>query len=218
MLSKVLRGSDRVAIAEFPDFSAEHCPATQPRDTALGQASAGELAHLREQLQRSEAQRSSERREAHENGFREGEEKARTELAPVIERLNASIADVTSLRAEMRRRAERDTVQLAMLIARKVLHRELAVDDNALTAIARVAFERLTRSESYTITVHPRFAAAITAALPASHAPRVHIQQDPACEPGTLHIHSVEGAIDASIDTQLEEITSGLTDRLRHAT
>ncbi len=88
------------------------------------------------------------------------------------------------------------------------------MDEGALTALARVAFERLTRSESYTITVHPRFAAAITSALPGSHASRVKIQPDPDCAPGTLIIHSAEGIIDASVDTQLEEISRGLADRL----
>ena len=85
------------------------------------------------------------------------------------------------MRPDLRRRAEQDVVQLALLIARRVLHRELSVDDDALTAIARVAFERLARSESYRVTVHPRFAAAITAALSGSQSARVHIDPDPDC-------------------------------------
>jgi flagellar assembly protein FliH len=100
------------------------------------------------------------------------------------------------------------------MIAKRVLHRQLSVDESALTAIAHIAFERLTRSESWRVTVHPQFAAAVTTALPASHAARVHIDPDPDCALGTLIIHSAEGTIDASIDAQLEEISRGLTDRL----
>ncbi len=132
----------------------------------------------------------------------------------VLERLNKSIAEIVALGPDLRRRAERDVVQFALLVAKRVLHRQLAVDEGALTALARVTFERLTRSESYTITVNPRFAAAITSALPGSHASRVKIQPDPECAPGTLIIHSAEGIIDASVDTQLEEIGRGLADRL----
>ena len=135
-------------------------------------------------------------------------------MQPVLERLNGSVNEILSMRPDLRRRAEKDVVHLALLIAKRVLHRELAVDEGALTAIARVAFERLTRSESYTVTVHPRFASAIQAALPASHASRVRIESDPQCAPGTLTIRSPEGLIDASIEAQLEEITRGLTDRL----
>jgi flagellar assembly protein FliH len=156
------------------------------------------------------------KRESFEAGRQLGEQQARADLQPVLERLNASLTEVLAMRPDLRRNAERDVVQLALLIAKRVLHRELCVDEGALTAIARVAFEHLARSESYRVTVHPRFAGAITAAVPASHAGRVHIEPDPGCAPGTLVVHSSEGLIDASIDTQLEEISRGLADRLVH--
>ena len=155
----------------------------------------------------------TERRDSFEAGRRQGDQQTRAELVPVLERLDASIAEITAMRPDLRRRAERDVVQLALLIAKRVLHRQLSVDDGALTAIARVAFERLTRSESYTVTVHPRFAPAITSALPGNQTSRVHIEPDPNAT-GTLIIRSAEGVIDASVDTQLEEISRGLADRL----
>jgi flagellar assembly protein FliH len=169
---------------------------------------------LQQKLRQLDAQSATDRRDALETGRRQGDQEARNELLPVMDRLNASIAEITSMRSELRRGAERDVVQLALLIARRVLHRQLSVDDGALTAIARVAFERLTRSESYTVTVHPRFAAAVAAALPANQSSRVRIEPDPNCEQGTLVIHSSEGVIDASVDAQLAEINRGLTDRL----
>lgn len=138
-------------------------------------------APLRETLRRLEASHATERREAFEGGRRQGDQLARAELEPVLERLNSAVNEVITMRADLRRRAEKDVVQLALLIARRVLHREMAVDENALTALARVAFERLARSESYSITVHPRFADAIKAALPGSHAARVRIEPDPDC-------------------------------------
>lgn len=174
-------------------------------------------AALRENLHQLQVRAVTERRDALEAGRRQGDQEARAELLPVMERLNASIAEIVAMRSDLRRRAERDVVQLALLIAKRVLHRQLNVDEGALTAIARVAFERLTRTESYTVTVHPRFAAAVGSALPATQAARVHIVPDPDCDPGTLIIHSAEGVIDASVDVQLEEIERGLTDRLTAA-
>jgi flagellar assembly protein FliH len=169
---------------------------------------------LRDKLEQLEAQMAAARREAFDAGQRQGEQQARAELQPVLERLNGSIAEILGMRSELRRRAERDVVQLALSIAKRVLHRQLSVDEDALTALAHLAFDRLTRSESYRVTVHPQFAAAITAALSGSRAARVHVDPDPNCALGTLIIHSPEGTIDASIDTQLEEINRGLTDRL----
>lgn len=221
MLSKVLSrtGSALVQPFVFADL-AGYEPGADVRGSAAesrdrpGSSGDEDAAGLNKKLHDLEAQTSTVRREAYEAGQRQGEQQARAELQPVLERLNGSLAEILGMRSDLRQRAEKDVVQLALLIARRVLHRQLSVDADALTAIARVVFDRLTRSESYRVTVHPQFAAAITAALSGSQSARVHIDPDPACTLGTLIVHSAEGTTDASIDTQLEEISRGLTDRL----
>lgn len=213
MLSKVISRRDAGPIQPvvFPALApGSFLPAPRPGEDRENP----DTAELRENLQQLQLRADADCRDAHEAGRRQGEQEAHAELAPVLERLNASMAEIVAMRSDLRRRAERDVVQLALLIAKRVLHRQLSVDEGALIAIARVAFERLTRAESYTVTVHPRFATAVASALPASQSARVHIAPDPECAPGTLIIHSTEGVIDASIDVQLEEIERGLTDRL----
>ncbi len=216
MLSKVIsrRAAGGIQEIVFPVLSPGSV--SKPRGGQQDQQPP-DAADLRENLHQLQLRADIDRRKALETGRREGDQEARAELLPVMERLNASIAEIVGMRSDLRRRAERDVVHLALLIAKRVLHRQLSVDEGALTAIARVAFERLTRSESYTVTVHPRFAAAVASALPASQTGRVHLAHDPNCEQGTLIIHSVEGVIDASVDVQLEEIERGLTDRLAGA-
>ena len=161
-----------------------------------------------------EAAAETAKREAFEAGRQQGEQQARGELAPVIERMNASIAEVIGMRPELRRRAEKDAVELSLQIARRVLHRELSIDNNALNALARVVFDRLGRTESWQLTIHPKFAEAIRGALPAGSGDKVRIEADPSCQPGTLIVRSAEGVIDGSVDSQLAEIDRGLTDRL----
>ncbi len=212
MLSKVLSPEDRQRVQPIVFQSVgEQLP--QP----AGREPTPDDAVWKEKFRDLEQRLLKEKREAFEAGRREGEQRSHTELAPVVENLNRSVTDLVAVRAEMRKRAERDAVRLALLIAQRVLHRELSVDENALVALARVAFDRMTRSESYRVTVHPRFAESLTSALPASQNGRVQIDPDPNCAPGTLIIHSAEGTIDASLQTQLEEITRGLTDRLTHS-
>jgi flagellar assembly protein FliH len=221
MLSKVIGRGDagNVQALVFPQITGyergkqDRGPSADSRNTA-GQ---DECAALRERVQQIESQGAADTRQAFESGRQQGEKQAAAELQPVLERLNASITQVLAMRPELRRRAERDAVQLALLIARRVLNRQLSVDEEALTAIARVAFERLSRAESYRVTLHPRFAAAIGAAVPASYSARVRIDPDPDCAPGTLILHSAEGTIDASVDAQLEEISRGLSDRISNA-
>ena len=228
MLSRIIssRDADRAGLTAFqpPNLPGSAPPASRdskmpdPSGQAAGEA---ETQALREKVHQLQAELEAARRDCFEagrrQGERQGEQQARAELGPVIERINASVNEVTSLRAEMRHRAEGDVVQLALLIARRVLHRELSVDSGALTALARVVFERMARAESYCITVHPGFASAIRNALPAGQTGGVRIEPDPACAAGTLIIRSEEGVIDASVDSQLEEISRGLADRLAHS-
>jgi flagellar assembly protein FliH len=227
MLSKVLSRADAGIVQPlvFRDL-AGYKPGADIRETsgsiqgaARGEPETGgnEGAGLREKLRQLESKTAAEREEAFEAGKQQGRQEARAELQPVLDRLNASVTQVLGMRSDLRRRAERDAVQLALMIAKRVLHRQLSVDESALTAIAHIAFERLTRSESWRVTVHPQFAAAVASALPGSHAARVHIDPDPDCALGTLIIHSAEGTIDASVDAQLEEISRGLTDRLANS-
>jgi flagellar assembly protein FliH len=214
MLSKVInrRNAGLIQAIVFPALSPGSVPFRS--QTQEPGEERHETAALRENLHQLQVRADTDRRNAQEAGRRQGDQEARAELQPVMERLHASIAEIVGMRSDLRRRAERDVVQLALLIAKRVLHRELSVDEGALTAIARVAFERLTHAESYTITVHPRFAPSVASALSASQTGRVHIAPDPNCAEGTLIIRSADGVIDASVDAQLEEIERGLTDRL----
>jgi flagellar assembly protein FliH len=219
MLSRVLGHgkAGNIQVFAFPTLTPVESGRNRTAAEDPAVPSDAEVIALREKLHQLETQVATDRRQAFEAGRQQGDQQARVELQPVLERLNASIAEITAMRPDLRQRAERDVVQLALLIAKRVLHRQLSVDEGALTAIARIAFERLTRSESYRVTVNPRFASAVTSALPGSHSARVQIEPDPGCAQGTLIIHSTEGVIDASVDAQLEEISRGLADRLINA-
>ncbi|MDP9169688.1 MAG: FliH/SctL family protein [Acidobacteriota bacterium] len=216
MLSKVLNRGDggRAQPALFTSVAARTPTAggslPDRRDPAAGEQLRAALERVRD----LETQSPAAQRDAFEAGRRQGEQQARLELAPVLERLNSSVAEIIGMRSGIRRSVEKDAVQLSLLIARRVLHRELSVDPSALTALARVVFERLARTESYRIVLHPQFAEAIRSALPGNQLSRVQIDADPSVAPGTLVVHSEEGLIDASVDAQLEEISRGLTDRL----
>ncbi len=204
MLSKVLKGVEalRAQPMGFADTSGAAAPVRHP---------APDETYLMEKIRRLEADAAASEKAALERGRREGEDAARAAMAPVMERLNASLADVMALRPELRRRAEKDTVELALKIAKRVLHRELSVDANALNALARVVFDRLARVEAWQMTVHPRFVDSVRGALPSN----VRIDADDACEFGTLRVRYEDGTIDASVDQQLAEIGRGIADRLR---
>lgn len=220
MLSKVLKGDGarRVPMMAFPVTAvAAHDlrkPPASDDSTGRRPPGAGDQSALHDRIRALEATMAAATREAFDAGRQQGEEHARAALTPVLERMNASVAELMTMRPELRRRAERDAVELSLRIARRVLHRELNIDNNALNALARVVFDRLARTESWQLTVHPQFADAIRGALPAGSTDKVRIETDSSCQPGTLTVRCDDGVIDASVDSQLNEITRGLTDRL----
>lgn len=175
--------------------------------------------------QREEQIRECEQRasEAHEAGVREGEAaghaRAMADLKPIIERLSRSIEELANLRPRLRRDAEGDMVKLALAIARRVLRRELAIDPDALHGLVLAALEKLQGQEVYRVKVHPSHAAAIAAYL--SNSPsgqKVEVLPFAASEPGAAVFETARGNLEASVDSQLQEIERGLADQLkRHA-
>jgi flagellar assembly protein FliH len=215
MLSKVVKGEGARVIqamsfrAALPAVNELSKPPAKERSASNEEQSA-----LLDKIRALEGELAESKRAAFDAGCSQGEQKARSAVTPVIERLNSSIAETIGMRPELRRRAEKDAVDLALQIARRVLHRELSVDPNALNALARVVFDRLARAESWQLTVHPQFAEAIRGSLPAAGLSKVRVEADPSCAPGTLIARCADGVIDASVDSQLSEISQGLTDRL----
>ena len=119
----------------------------------------GELSQLRARLAEMSAAAEQQARQAYEAGMRAGEGAARqaltAETRTVLDKLAATIADVAATRSDTLRRAEADTVRLAIEIARRVLHRELSVDPNALAALTKAALEKLQSLEIFRVRVHP---------------------------------------------------------------
>jgi flagellar assembly protein FliH len=172
------------------------------------------------QMAQLEAQNQQKVREAHGAGVREGEiagrNRAGAEMQPVIERLARSIQEIANLRNRLRREAEADVVQLALAIARRVIRREMAADPDALRGLVVAALEKLRGQEISRVKVHPSHVAMVKSCLQqALSGGLVEVISDQSRELGSVIFETSRGNLDASVDSQLQEIERGLTDRLR---
>src|SRR5207302_8600378 len=93
---------------------------------------------------------------------------------------------------------------------------QLAIDPDGLPGRVLGALEKLEGQEVSSVRVHPAHAALVKTCLE-QHAPatRVEILPDPSREPGTVIFETNRGNLDASVDSQLQEIGRGLADCLR---
>jgi flagellar assembly protein FliH len=160
-------------------------------------------------------------REARAAGLREGEaagrKSAAAEYQALVEKFAQTAGEIGQLRARLRREAEADTLKLALAIARRVLRRELAVDPDALDALLLGALEKLRGQEITRVRVHPSHADLVTACLRKGFSgTTVEVIPDGGRPPGTAIFETTRGNLDASVESQLQEIERGLADRLRN--
>ncbi len=154
-------------------------------------------------------------REAFAKGFAQGElagaEAAGQRGEMMLHRLTQTLEELTQVRAQMIHETERQMVQLALAIARRIVHREVTLDPDLLVAMARVAMERLGETAQVKVRLHPDDYGAAGAARVAQLAgSNVMILADAHLSPGGCRIESDMGILDAGVDAQLAEIARAL--------
>lgn len=154
-------------------------------------------------------------RDAFMKGYAQGEsagqEAAARRADAMLRRLTHTLDELTGLRAEMIRRTERQMIQLALAIARRVIHREVSLDQDLLIAMSRVALDRLGENASATVRLNPQdFAATVGAPGAAPMNGQVRVVADAAVSRGACRVESDFGFVDAGVDAQLQEIGRAL--------
>jgi flagellar assembly protein FliH len=158
------------------------------------------------------------RREGYQEGHAAATQAAEAKLQQALQRAAAAIQDTIETRQRMRRQMEEDLVHLAVAIARRILHRELQVDPEALTGVVKAAIQKLDARELHRVRACPVDAPLIERFISQLPLPRrVEIVSDPSLERGALILETTRGYLDASIEAQLREIDRGLTDMVKRA-
>jgi flagellar assembly protein FliH len=154
-------------------------------------------------------------REAFSQGYEQGEkaglEAAKQRGDAMLRRLADTLAELGTARAEMIRQTERQIVELSLLVARKLVHREVRLDPEVLMAIVRASLERLGESAQVTVRLHPDEFEATEAARTATLAgSNVNVVADARVGRGGCRVESEMGMIDAGVDAQIQELTRSL--------
>jgi flagellar assembly protein FliH len=157
---------------------------------------------------------------AYQRGFTEGKAAGRQEMSTQIEAMNNKLArtieELTGLRQRFRHEAEEDVVALALATARRILHRELTVEPEALLGLVKAALEKIELREVQRVRVSREDAPMVQQCLEKMGLPhRVEVIADPSLERGAAILDSNRGTLDASIETQLAEIERGFADLMR---
>jgi len=158
--------------------------------------------------------------ETRAQGRAEGEAAARQQLeadmAQERSRISAAVLEFAKDRDAYMRRVEGEVVQLALSVARKILHREAQVDPLLLQGLVRISLERVERATSVVFRIHPAHAEQwrqhFRAYVDTTHAPE--ICEDASLPPDQCSIETSMGKVELGVEIQLKEIEQGLMDLL----
>lgn len=154
---------------------------------------------------------------AQEAGRREGEAHAHAGFALQVEQLRSNLADALAEfqreRHEYYVHVEGEVVQLALAIARKILHREANVDPLLLAGMVRVLLERMEQSSKITVRVSPSEVSEFRAFF-ARHVPdkQPDVIEDAELQTGHCIVQTELGTTEVGPEIQLKEIAQGLLD------
>lgn len=166
--------------------------------------------------QTSSADQAQARQLGHEEGRAEARKNFEQKLTEERGTIAAALTQFARDRVAYYARLEREVVQLALAIARKILHREAQVDPLLLAGIVRVALEKIEGATAVTLRVHPQVAADWRRYLASRMEPEnlPTIVEDPALEPERCVLETSMGTAQLGVELQLKEIEQGFMDLL----
>ncbi len=128
----------------------------------------------------------------------------------------AGLSQFTRDRAAYFQKVEAEVVQLALNIARKILHREAQVDPLLLAGIVRVALEKIDGATGVVLRINPQNGAEwrryLSTRLEPPDVPE--IIEDPAQPVDSCALETSMGTARIGLDVQFKEIEQGLMDLL----
>lgn len=155
------------------------------------------------------------RREAYAEGLAAGRQQAEEQFRPAVQGLAETLTALARVREDIRQQTIQDLVHLAVSVAARVLHREVAVDPDALSGLIQAAYLKIQTREISRVRMHPTLEVMVRKVLQQAGAPKnLVLQSDPSLKPAEVFFETAQGTLDASVETQLREIERGLADRL----
>jgi flagellar assembly protein FliH len=144
---------------------------------------------------------------------------SRTEIEREVRRARAAVAEAIEQFAKQRdsyfRQVESEVVQLALGIARRIVHRESQVDPQLIAALVRHELEQLDEGTSVRLVVTPDALDHWSEAASAMSR-SVEVTVDRAIAPGTLRMETAMGSTSINFEAELKEIERGFFDLLSH--
>jgi flagellar assembly protein FliH len=161
------------------------------------------------------AEPSDELRRAFQAGYELGRQEMRSDVESIGESFVKSLEELSAFRARLRERYERELLEVALGVARKVVQQELAERPEIWLGMIRAAVHRAVDRERIAVRVPPPLLAFLRDSLPELRSTlddvkELELIEDPALPLGGCVIESRFGEIDIGVESQIGAARSAL--------
>ena len=154
-------------------------------------------------------------RRAFQAGYELGREELRSQIESIGESFVKSLEELADFRARLRDRYERELLEVALGVAKKVVQQELAARPDIWLGMIRAAIRHTVDREHIVVRVPPPLAAYLRDAAPDLRAAledvkEIEVVEDPGLGADGCVVESRFGEVDISIETQFEAAEQAL--------
>lgn len=155
------------------------------------------------------------KQQGYQDGYQAGYDKGLEEAREVMRKFDAAISDCVGSRVKLLVEAQRDVLDIVLMVSRKVTLDALEADREKTSDLIMHVMEQLTDRSKVTIKVHPDFLPVVEQHrdrfLQQSNSLReLRIEADPRVKLGGCLIETPGGEIDARIESQFAVIEHSL--------
>ncbi len=156
-------------------------------------------------------------REAEEQGLQEGLKRGEEQVAVQVASLAEMLSGFVSLKKDLLGQYEVQLLDLAMAIARKIVHQELSQNPEVIAAIVRETIREMPTKGPITLRVHPDDYQVLKDTLPALQADFEQLEQvqliaSEGLVRGSCILETPVGQVDAGLNARFAEIHDVLQD------
>lgn len=200
-MSRVIRADD------LEGYEAWHVPEVGAGGEAQRPVTARQLEEIQEQA----------RREGFEQGQKEGREAGAQEFVERIQQLELLIAALDKPFETLDESVEQQLAQLAMIVARQLVRRELKTGPEQVIGVVRDALAALPVSaRKVRLSLHPEDAALVREALSLQQGEAsIQVVEDPVLARGGCRVLTESSQIDATVESRLNAIIANTLGGLR---
>jgi flagellar assembly protein FliH len=180
-----------------------------PPATVAPVAAADDADAVMAAMAHAKAETAALREAAHAEGFAAGHAEALAALEPALTALEQAAAAVQDERVAAAERLERHAVDLALMLAEKVLAGAIAVEPERVVESVRGALRGLVERERITVLVHPDDLELVREAMDGLRATlggieHCEVQAERRVSRGGCVVRTPDGDIDARVETKLQ--------------